>query len=374
MARLASELEDEVEMEFEDEFESEFEGEDEGEEFLGALGGIARSFLGGGDGEGEDEQEWEDEDEGEEFFRNLSRILRKAAPILRVVAKTAGPLIATAVGGPAAGALARAVTSQLEGEYEDEIEGEFEDLAHAPVSGAQAYAEHLAAQASAASSEAEAEALAGVASYLTLSRRDRRDLRRMIPAMLRGAAVLTRLLYGDRRTRPAVRLVPGIVHVAGRRIARRIAAGDPVDPAVAGQILSGVTQQVIDDGPGQGVVVGRHARALHRRRRYGRGGRPRYRRGYGHVYTDGWGQDYGYGRRRSGGSVYRRPIRSSAVRSGQPIRPRAGVMRVVTPVRIPATASRAARTVRMVSDIPVPRGAVVTGRPVSVSGTRNRRR
>jgi hypothetical protein len=99
----------EGELEWEDELEAEGEQEweDEDEAFLGALGGIARgigSMLGGpGDSEGEWEGEEELEDEGEEFFRRIGGWLRKAPPVLRVIAKTAGPLVATAVGGPAAG-------------------------------------------------------------------------------------------------------------------------------------------------------------------------------------------------------------------------------------------------------------------------------
>src|SRR6266542_2915285 len=109
MSRLAGELEAELETEYEDELEDEWEGEDEGEEFLGALGGIART-VGGLLGQGEREEEGEDE--AEEFFKSIGRAFRKAAPFLRTLAKTAGPLVATAVGGPAAGALARAVASQ----------------------------------------------------------------------------------------------------------------------------------------------------------------------------------------------------------------------------------------------------------------------
>ena len=115
------EAEDELEGEFEDEYEDELEGEledededeyeDEDEAFFGGLAKIAGSLLGGdGEGEYEMEDEAEAEAEAEEFFRKIGRAFRKAAPFLKVFAKTAGPLIATAVGGPAAGALARAAT------------------------------------------------------------------------------------------------------------------------------------------------------------------------------------------------------------------------------------------------------------------------
>ena len=57
----------EFEGEFEDEYEHEYEVEGEDEAFLSALGGIARSFL-GGEGEDELESEYEDEDELEGEF------------------------------------------------------------------------------------------------------------------------------------------------------------------------------------------------------------------------------------------------------------------------------------------------------------------
>ena len=119
--------------------ESEWEDENEDEAFLGALGGIARSvggLLGGGDGEGEweDEQEWEYEDEGEfedeaeEFFKRIGRAFKKASPFLRVLAKTAGPLIATAVGGPAAATMAQGGSpSSSRVRARTEVESELEE-------------------------------------------------------------------------------------------------------------------------------------------------------------------------------------------------------------------------------------------------------
>jgi hypothetical protein len=59
---------------------------------------------------GEEELEFEGE---EEFFRRIMALVRRAAPVLRTVARTAGPLVATAVGGPVAGMAARALTSRL---------------------------------------------------------------------------------------------------------------------------------------------------------------------------------------------------------------------------------------------------------------------
>jgi hypothetical protein len=403
------EQEDELEDEYEDEFEDEDEGE--GEEFLGgvsqALGGLLgeeeyesedededEAFLGGiaqlagsllGEGEGEDE------DEAEEFFGRIGRALKKAAPFLRVLAKTAGPLVATAVGGPAAGALARAVTSQLEGEAESELEA----MAAGPVSPGQSTAEYFAARAAVSESETEAEAFTGAASYLAISARDRRDLERMMPALLRGSAALTRVLHSNRHTRQAVRLVPGIVGGAARTLARRIEAGDQVGPVEVGQALGGVTARALGDPRSRSYIMRRHARGIALARRH------RSRPGWAPGYGDGWryrghrrpGRGYPAGRPRSsygpgwagygrpgvryqrpggpGSSLVRAPAQNRIVgpRSQVP-RPRAGFVRVVTPVRVPSRPGSPPQVVRVISDVRVPRGAVAAGRPTAVRARR----
>jgi hypothetical protein len=153
------EAEDEWEGEGEDEWEGEFEAEDEDEAFLSSLGGIART-VGGllGESEEEAEDEWETEgeleDEAEEFFKRIGRGLKRMVkhPAFRSILKKVGPLVATAVGGPAAGMIARAAVSQLEGELEGELEAELEEMASAPLSGGQSLAEYFAAQAASAES------------------------------------------------------------------------------------------------------------------------------------------------------------------------------------------------------------------------------
>jgi hypothetical protein len=389
----------EEEVEGEGEWEEEVEGETEDEAFLGALGGIARAvggMLGGGGGgdtefeeeiegevEFEEEAEFEGEleEEAEEFFGRIKRALRRVVknPIFRTLAKTIGPIAATAIGGPAAGALARAATARLEGEFEEEVEAEFEDMATAPLTGGQALGEYMAAQAAATESEAEAEAFAGVAAYAALAPRDRRDLERMLPALLRGAAVVTRMLHGNRGSRPAVRLVPGIVDGAARTILRRAAAGQPVGPVELGRALGAATNRVLGAGPARQSVMRRHARGLAyaRRRYHGRGGGGAYRRYGRRPYRPGYGP-YGrrarYGTRPGSMTIRRQPVRLGTVARGARVpRPRPGMVRVVTPVRVPPRGGRPARTVRVVSDVRVPRGAVPTGRPVSVGGRRGPR-
>jgi hypothetical protein len=360
--------EDEWEVEAEDEWE--VEGEDEDEQF--DLGGIVRG-IGGllGESEEEAEDEWESEgefeDEAEQFFGKIWRGLKKVVknPIFRKVVKSVGPLVATAVGGPAAGALARAATSQLEGEIEGELEAEFEDMASAPLSGSQSLAEYFAAQAASAESEAEAEAFAGVAAYTALSARDRRELERLLPALLRGASVIARLLRRDARTSPAVRLLPGIVDATGRTAARRIGSGVRVGPADLGAIMARAATRVLAGTGPRAAVARRHAHGLAHVRRHrrhpvrGTSGYRTGRRGYGGIPRSS--------------TMRRQPVRSGITTARRVPRPRPGFVRVVTPMRVPTRGGMSSRTVRVVSDVRVPRGAVPAGRPVSVGGRRRTR-
>ena len=80
------------------ELEDELEDESslEGEGWLGAIGNAVGSLLGEGEDEYEDESSFESEDEGEQFFGGIRKFLKKAAPILKRVAKVAAPIVGTA--------------------------------------------------------------------------------------------------------------------------------------------------------------------------------------------------------------------------------------------------------------------------------------
>jgi hypothetical protein len=249
-------------LELETEWEEEYEGEEEGEEFLGTIARGIGSLIGGA-GEGEEEweiegeEEWEIEGEGEyegeEFFRRIGGFLRRAAPVLRQVARAAAPIVGTAVGGPAGGAIGRAVGGMFEGEGEWEIEGEAEWEAEAEaevmrqgVTLTQAQAELMAAQAANAQNEAEAEAMIGAASVAVLTPADRVALRRVLPHIIRGAAILTRILRRRRVTRPAVRVVPTVVARTARTLAAQQAStGRPVTRQQAARCMSRQTRRVL---------------------------------------------------------------------------------------------------------------------------------
>ena len=257
------ELEGEGEMEGEGEFAHEMEGENENELLFG---------------EGEFAHELEGEfahehgfGEGEQFFgkalRGVGRFVKKNAGVFKAIGRIAAPLVAKTVGGLVGGPagamlgskLGNFVASQLkemEGEMElngegelgghHELEGEGEMESHeAPAVGQhEAISELFAQQAAQASNEAEAEAMIGAAVTTTLTLRQRAALRRVLKDLVRGAAILTRILRLRRSTRPPVRLLPDIMRLTSRSLVRAAASGRPLTPQTAGRIMAMHTRRV----------------------------------------------------------------------------------------------------------------------------------
>jgi hypothetical protein len=276
----------EWELEGEYEFEGEGEWEGEGEEFIGSIARGIGSLLGGqGQGEFEDEYEFEGDGEmefefegdgeSEEFLRRIARgvgsFVRRAAPVLRSVARVAAPVVGTAIGGPLGGAIGRVAASALrEGEFEDEYEfegeGEYEfedegEMEATPITQQQALAEYMAAVASRAQTEAEAEAMTGAATLASIPTADRAALQRVLPHMVRGTAILTRILRRRRITRPAVRTVPTIVRRSARTLARRAASGQPVTRRTAARVMSSQTRRVLSNPHTCASAINRNVRA-----------------------------------------------------------------------------------------------------------------
>jgi hypothetical protein len=258
-------LEGEEEGEEEGFFEGEEEAGLEGEGWLGTIGNIASSLLGEGEEEreeegflegeeeGEEEGFFESEDETEEFFGKIGRFLKRAAPILKRVAKVAAPIVGTAIGGPFGGMLGKVASSALgegEGETEDEteVEGE-EEMAHEiashEASHNEALAEVMAEAASHEAHEGEAEAMAGAAAVTVISPSDRRALRRILPHLVRGTAILTRILRRNKRTKVLVRTVPTIFRRTVRDLKRRAAAGQPVTRKTAARAAAKQVRRVL---------------------------------------------------------------------------------------------------------------------------------
>ncbi len=89
----------------------------------------------------------------------------------------------------------------------------------------------MAEAASNASGEGEAEAMVGAAVVTVLSPRDRRALSALLPDLLRGTAVLTRILRRHPRTRALVKTVPGIM----RRSVRQLSGASTAAPTLRGR-------------------------------------------------------------------------------------------------------------------------------------------
>lgn len=285
-------------------YESEMELELEGE--LGGLGELENN-----------EFEWESQEfEGDQFFGRIARgvgsFVRRAAPILKSVARIAAPMVGTAIGGPFGAILGRLASQALgEGELEQhelapefespelayefespemahefespemahefespELAGEFEqnefespelapefehhefehhegsneaahEIAHHEVTHHEALAEMMAEMAAHEHHEGQAEAMIGGAVVTVLSPRDRRALRRLLPHLVRGAAVLTRILRRRRATRPAVRAVPTIMRRTVATLKRQVAAGKPVTRKAAARAAAVEVQRVL---------------------------------------------------------------------------------------------------------------------------------
>ena len=198
--------------------------------------------------------------------------------------------------------------------------------------------------------------MAGVAAYMSLRPRDRRDLERMLPALLRGTAVLTRLLRSNRHpgrpsgwSRGSSTARPAPCCAAG-------AAGRPISPLQVGTGAGVGHHRVLGRGPARRGVVRRHARGLaHARRRNraygGRGVRRAALRPLPAIRLDG-----------PAATRQQPDTRGPPAREPAPARVRPD--RDAGPGAVPQRPS--GRTVRVVSDVRVPRGAVpAAGRPVS---------
>jgi len=245
---------------------------------------VAGSLLG--------EQEFEGELETEQFFKGIGRFLKRAAPILRKVAKVAAPMVGTAIGGPFGAILGKAAGSLLEGEQEQELhemhefqgEGEFEgesegesEMAHEIASHElthhEALAEMMAESASQEQHEGEAEAMAGAAAVTVISPRDRRALRRILPYLVRGTAILTRILRRRRVTRPVVRAVPTIIRRTVRDLKRQATRGVPITRRTAARAAIRQVRRVLSSPKACTAAVARNlkvSRSYKRPRRFRR--------------------------------------------------------------------------------------------------------
>jgi hypothetical protein len=245
--------------------------------------------------------------EADQFFGRIARgigsFVRRAAPILRTIARVAAPMVGTAIGGPFGAILGRVASQalgeeeaalhefehgelahefehgELAHEFEGELSHEFEhpesaqeiahEIAQHEVTQHEALAEIMAEVASHEQHEAQAEAMIGAAVVTVLSPRDRRALRRLIPHLVRGAAVLTRILRRRRMTRPAVRAVPTIMRRTVATLKRQAAAGQPISRRAAGRAAAVEVRRVLGSPSACAAAIRQNVRATRRVRTNG---------------------------------------------------------------------------------------------------------
>jgi hypothetical protein len=323
-----SNLESELESEFEQELnETESEAGLEGEGILGSIGNVLGGLLGEGEFEGEMEfheggmhelemegelesahelemeSEFESEFEtGEQFFGGIGKLLKRAAPLLKKVARVAAPMVANAIVPGIGGSIVGSLLGETEGEMEiyehevhehelhelHELEGEMEgegeiheashevahEIASHEMTSHEALAEMMAEAASHEMNEAHAEAMVGAAVVTVLSPADRRALRQLLPDLVRGAAVLTRILRRRRITRPVVRVVPNIIRRTVKTLKRQAAAGIPITRRTTARAAATQVRRVLNNPTACAAAVSRNVRvgrAMKRpRRRYRR--------------------------------------------------------------------------------------------------------
>ncbi len=244
-----------IQGEFEDEFEDEgeFEDEFEDEAFLGALGGIAKSFLGEEEYEDEFEGEYEFEDEFEEEGEFEFEFEAEAEAEME---------------------------AEAEGELEDEFEAEAEEEAEGfvnPVRRIYRDAElmaHLAKQASVTQSEAEAEQFIGALVPLAtrLIPRAATVLSRNAPALMRASRGIVANLRRNPATRRLIAGMPVVLQRTAQSLADQAAAGRPIDATTVVRTLGTMTGRVLR-GPGAPRAlraVDVFNRRWHRRARWAR--------------------------------------------------------------------------------------------------------
>lgn len=202
----------------------------------------------GGFGESEEEQFFGS------AFKGIANLVKRAAPMLKNVAKMAAPMIGTAIGGPLGakvGSMAANLLGESEFDYESafeaegESEAEMEAVMEGPLTEQQALGELMAAAASRAATDYEAEAQIGSATAIVLSRADLAALRSVLPDINRGIAVLTRVLRRRGDTRHAVRTIPVIVKRSAVALRNQAASGRPVTRKSAARAVATQTQRVL---------------------------------------------------------------------------------------------------------------------------------
>jgi hypothetical protein len=153
--------------------------------------------------------------------------------------------------------------SEGEGESEFEFEGESEavqEITGRPLTESEAMAEMMADAAARAASESESEAMVGAAVVTVLSPRDRRALSGLLPDLIRGVTVLSRVLR-RKRMRRAMGALPTVVRRSVRDMKRHAASGRRVTRRTAARATARQVRRVLGSPKVLGSALARNARA-----------------------------------------------------------------------------------------------------------------
>ena len=101
---------------------------------------------------------------------------------------------------------------------------------------------------------------------LAAGRGDRRALRGILPHLVRGTAILTRILRRRRVTRPAVRAVPTIMRRTVSQLKRQAAAGKPITRKAAGLAAATQVRRVLGSPRACAAAIQQNVRASRRMR------------------------------------------------------------------------------------------------------------
>ncbi|MCC6670744.1 MAG: hypothetical protein IT458_06775 [Planctomycetes bacterium] len=217
----------------------------------------------------EGEDEYGEEPFFKPFRRRLARFARRAAPLLKQVARVAAPRIATLVGtafggplGATLGASLGRVAANALRESDPEFDAEEPEMAAQLMDG-----ELLAALAARAPSEAESEALSGAAVVRSLSPATLRLLRHALPHMVRATSLVARLLYQRSLTRPAIRVLPAVVRSTARVVAANTRHGSLPSSALVARVMAHQTARHLGDPNRTLAALAGNARAAATARR-----------------------------------------------------------------------------------------------------------
>ena len=153
----------------------------------------------------------------------------------------------------------------MEGEGEDEMASE---IASHPLTHNEAVAEMLAEAASQEAQEGEAEAMAGAAAATVIAPKDRRALRRVLPHLVRGTAILTRILRRrGRKGRLGVKAVPTIMRRTVKSLKRQAAKGKKITRRRAAHTAARQVRRVLGSRKAASAAIRRNIKVSRRYRR-----------------------------------------------------------------------------------------------------------